>query len=48
MLSVNRLSSAIDHMAQSRKQSCGTLKRYSIDLSQSSGLQITESDCASD
>ena len=38
MLNVNGWSSAIDHVTQSREQSCGTLKRCSIDLSQSSGL----------
>ena len=30
----------MDHVAQSHKSRCGTLKRCSIDLSQSSGLQV--------
>ena len=44
ILSVNRCNSAINHVARLREQSRGTLKRYSIDLSQSSGLQVTVGD----
>ena len=44
MLSINKWSSAINHVAQSCEQSCKIPKRWSIDLSQSNGLQVTESD----
>ena len=44
MFSVNRWSLVINHVAQSREQSCGTLEKYSIDLFQSSGLQVTKGD----